>query len=178
MFIILTLTIFAIGTIFAGAVTDVIRLRIPNIIPIVVVAAFITCTVMAALFNHPMLTDTLLTHMIAAMTALAVMVVLFFMRLFGGGDAKLIPAVVLWIGVTGLPVFLMATAVTGGLLALLSVLMRKTSVGKHILTRLIRFEYLQSGWIAAMAKGENVVPYGVAIACGALAGFRSSGLLP
>lgn len=177
MLVILTLTVFSIGLLFAAAYSDVTRLRIPNFLPAIIVACFAVAYAIGIVFDTGLF-QSFQSHLIAGGGAFIIMTTLFFMNLFGGGDAKLIPAVALWVGIKGLPHFLMIMAIIGGLLALASIALRKTKHGQKIITTLIRYPAFQDGWGGALAKGENVVPYGVAIACGAVAGFRAGGLLP
>ena len=72
----------------------------------------------------------------------------------------------------------MVTSVVGGLLALISIAMRRTSVGQKVLTKLIQKPYLQNGWVSEMVKGKSTVPYGIAIAIGGIVAFRTIGYLP
>jgi prepilin peptidase CpaA len=84
----------------------------------------------------------------------------------GGGDAKLFAAAGLWLGWPATLPYLAVTALAGGALALTLLLMRSgwlrpytTGIG---------------GWFGRLATpGENV-PYGVAIAVGALLAFPQS----
>lgn len=84
----------------------------------------------------------------------------------GGGDAKLLAVATPWLGLVGLGPFLLVTAVAGGGLAVLLLLLRSGQVTP-----------LLSGgpsWLVRLAtRGENV-PYGVAIAVGALIAFPES----
>lgn len=177
MIIILTLILFTVGIIIAGGVTDFIKLKIPNLFPILIVTTFIIAYVINILMGLNAF-ESLKSHIITASVMFVIMLILFFFKLFGGGDAKIIPAITLWIGISGLPTFLMITSVMGGVLALISIGLRKTTIGQTLLTKLLRLPYMQNGWIASMAKGQNVVPYGIAIAIGAIASFRSVGYLP
>lgn len=177
MIIIMTLTFYVLCLVITAAYTDLIKLRIPNIMPVLITASFVLAIAIdvftgAGIFQSPT------SHLIAGAIVFAVMLILFFMRLFGGGDAKLIPAVALWVGLQGLPVFLMMTTIIGGILALLSIFLRKTKIGQTLLTKLLHYPKLTDGWFGAMAKGETVIPYGLAIAIGTFAAFRDVGLLP
>ena len=96
-------------------------------------------------------------HLMAGLAAFAISVLLFTFGVFGGGDAKMIPGVMLWLGPAAAMPFLVVMAVTGGALAILVVLARK--------------------WVPAGAAPDfaretlltgNGVPYGVAIAAGAI----------
>jgi prepilin peptidase CpaA len=88
--------------------------------------------------------------LIAAMLMLALGFLLFHLKMMGGGDAKLIAAVGLWVGTGQLGAFLFYTAVAGGVVAL--------SVLVHQRLRV-------QGSPAAM-EAAPTVPYGVAIAFG------------
>lgn len=177
MLFILTLILFTLGVIGAAAWSDFIKLRIPNILPLLVVGGFVIAFGIDALIQGGVF-QSWGSHALAGGAVFMVMIILFFMNLFGGGDAKLIPAVSLWIGVTGLPVFLMVTTAIGGVLALSSITLRRTKAGQAILTKLLQYPKLTDGWVGAMAKGEAVIPYGIAIAGGAVTAFCSVGLLP
>lgn len=84
----------------------------------------------------------------------------------GGGDAKLLAAAAPWLGLTTLAPFLIVTAVAGGVLALLLLNLRSG--------RLAPFLANAPPWITRLGtRGENV-PYGVAIAVGALVAFPDS----
>ena len=107
-----------------------------------------------------------LSHVGAAFTVLAVTFVFFARGWIGGGDAKLFAAVALWLGWSALLPFLAVTALAGGGLAL-SLLVMRSGWFRPVT---IGFR----GWIGRLATpGENV-PYGVAIAIGALAAFPTS----
>ncbi|HYD44799.1 MAG TPA: prepilin peptidase [Phenylobacterium sp.] len=84
----------------------------------------------------------------------------------GGGDAKMFAAAMPWLGLAGLGQYLMVTALAGGALAMFLLFMRSGRMSP----------ILGHGpsWLSRLAtRGENV-PYGMAIAVGALAAFPSS----
>lgn len=124
------------GTLVAAAVRDLRDRTIPNLLPAILIAAFVP----AAWFGELGSGQTAL-HVGAAAAALVVAAVLFALRAWGGGDAKLVAAVALWIGFVSMPRFLLVMSLAGGLLALALLL----------------------------ARGRNAkVPYGVAIALAGL----------
>lgn len=177
MIIILTLILFTSGLIIAASVTDILRMKIPNILPALIIAGF----VIAWGFKMALGLDVFQSassHFATAIVMLVIMMILFFAGVFGGGDAKIIPAITLWIGVQGLPTFLMMTSLAGGILAVISITLRKTTIGQKLLTKLINKPYLQNGWIGEMVKGRNTIPYGIAIAIGGITAFRTIGYLP
>ena len=80
------------------------------------------------------------------------------MDLVGGGDAKLLAAAALWLGFDQLVPFLAYVTIFGGALALLLLAYRRCPPARLPLP----------DWAARLhAKGEGM-PYGVAIAAGAL----------
>jgi prepilin peptidase CpaA len=101
--------------------------------------------------------------------ALVVGMGMFAVRWIGGGDAKLFAACALWLGWSAAPVFLLVTAVAGGALA----------VGLLNL----RADWMRAlipagpGWVERLRAQDGDVPYGVAIAIGALAAFPGSMLM-
>lgn len=176
--VLLTLTLFTSGLIIAGAVTDFLKLKIPNILPVLIILCFIGAYGLHTILDTNASFQELPSHLYAFGGTLVVMMLLFFLKLFGGGDAKIIAAIALWTGTGGLSMFLMLTTVAGGGLAILSIILRKTKIGQVIITRLLRMPYLKEGWVGALARGTNVVPYGIAIAIGGIGTFRSLGYLP
>jgi prepilin peptidase CpaA len=87
---------------------------------------------------------------LAALT-LAIGFALFGANMIGGGDVKLMAAVALWAGPIRLPLLIIATALAGGVVAILLLLYRW---GIRVRTR--------------EKSSPTVMPYGVAIAAGGL----------
>jgi prepilin peptidase CpaA len=93
---------------------------------------------------------------------------LFAAGWIGGGDAKLFAAAALWVGWPAGVTYLAATCIAGGGLAVALLGLRSTWVRP----------YLPGGpaWFGRLVEpGENV-PYGLAIAVGALVAFPASDL--
>jgi len=176
--VLLTLTLFTSGLIIASAVTDFLKLRIPNIISILIILCFVGAYGLHMVLETNASFQDLSSHLYAFGGTLVVMMVLFFLKLFGGGDAKIIAAISLWTGTQGLGMFLMLTTIAGGVLAITSIILRKTKIGQKLISKMLRYQSLQDGWVGALAKGTNVVPYGIAIAVGGIGAFRSLGYLP
>ncbi|WP_269515386.1 A24 family peptidase [Brevundimonas subvibrioides] len=93
---------------------------------------------------------------------------LFAGRIIGGGDAKLMAATCLWLGLGGAGMFLLYTGLFGGLLCMVLIAARKS---------LILPAGATPGWVATLMAPKGDLPYGVAICAGALAAFPSSPLL-
>lgn len=95
-------------------------------------------------------------HMLAGSIAFIIAVLAFMFGLFGGGDAKMIPGVILWVGPAGAMPFLYAMAFAGGGLAILVIIARKLVPA-----------YAAPGFAFETLQENKGVPYGVAIAIGA-----------
>ncbi|MBF0246684.1 MAG: prepilin peptidase [Alphaproteobacteria bacterium] len=143
-----------LGLVLYGAWSDARALRIPNWISLTILAAFFP---MAAVSGLP-LAD-VPWHVAAGLVTLVAGFTLFAFGLLGGGDAKLMAACALWIGWRDLWLFVLAVLLVGGVLSLLVILLRK-GLG------------LWPQWLVAHASGlftpNKAVPYGIAIAAGAL----------
>jgi len=93
---------------------------------------------------------------------------MFAMGWVGGGDAKLLASVALWMGWPTVLPFLLATALAGGALALILMQMRSNRL-RPLLVR-------GPPWVNRLAEG-NDAPYGLAIAVGGLILLPQSPLL-
>ena len=158
----LFLAILPALAIVAG-LTDLTSMKIPNWISLVLIAAFFPTALLLGL--APLA--------IAGQLGLAVVVLLIGMGLFalhflGGGDVKLMASACLWLGLSGSGVFVLATAVVGGLLCLALIIARA------------QFQpYLAGapGWVTQLMEPKGDIPYGVAIAAGVLVAYPSSPLM-
>ncbi len=103
----LALTIFLI----MASTFDLVSLRIPNIIPLALVALF-AVKVWSVAGPSPWY-----EHLGIAMLMLALGFLAFVGGMVGGGDAKLFAALALWFGPLSLPAFLLVTGIGGGLFA-------------------------------------------------------------
>jgi prepilin peptidase CpaA len=150
--------------VITAALRDVVSYTIPNWISLALAAAF---PVAALGLGLPL--QTLGLDLGVGVVALAAGMAMFALGWIGGGDAKLFAAAALWLGWPALLPFLAVTGLAGGALA----------VGLLSLRSPLLRGYVLSGpaWFARLAEpGENV-PYGVAIAIGALAAFPGSALM-
>lgn len=105
-------------------------------------------------------------HLLAGFIAFWISVLLFMGGIFGGGDAKMIPGVVLWIGPGGVMTFIYGTALVGGILVFLVLLARRLVPA-----------YAVPGFAFETLQEKRGVPYGVAIAAGAVLAAPHSPLL-
>ncbi len=146
-----------------AALQDVTSYTIPNWISVALALVFVPT---ALLLGVP--TAALMTHLGIGVIALLLGMIMFALGWIGGGDAKLFAAAGLWLGIPAGFTYLAVTGVAGGGLAL----------GLLGLRSLWLRPYVQTGpaWFGRLATpGENV-PYGVAIATGALVAFPLSTL--
>jgi prepilin peptidase CpaA len=148
----LAVTLF-FGLVALAAINDVAELRIPNRIS-ATIAALYPVHVLAAL--EPPAWPVALG---LASLVFAVGVALFACRVLGGGDVKLLAAITLWAGPLWLADFLIATAVAGGLLALLMMSPLRFSLA-------LALSNFGAREASETVLGRNL-PYGVAIAAGA-----------
>ena len=154
----------ALLLVLIAAFEDFRHLRIRNDICIAVAALFIPFAFTLSLHDVGM-------HVISAAIIFAVTATMFFMRLFGGGDAKLLAALALWFLPSGLPAFLMVMALTGGVIGVIALVLKKSGVLLKLSPRFPKLIQPEDGWFAALARGETVVPYGLAIAFAAAVTF-------
>ncbi len=96
--------------------------------------------------------------------ALAGGVAMFAAGWIGGGDAKLLAAASVWLGLPAIAPFLVFTALAGGALACALMVLRGAPLPVA----------RGPAWVSRLLKPKGDVPYGVAIAIGALAAFPSS----
>ena len=130
-----------------SAVSDVRAYVIPNSASLLIAGAYLVVAIFTP-YSH------LGGGLIAGAGSLALGLGLFAFGWMGGGDVKLFSALALWCGPTGLPAFLIITALAGAALALV------------MLSPLRRLAPHPSPEAAATAA--RPMPYGVAIATGGI----------
>lgn len=146
----------------AAATSDFLTLRIPNWLNAVIVLAFFP---MAIATGMPL--DAMLWHTLAAVIVLVVGFGLFSSGIIGGGDAKLLAAVALWLGWTTLTPFIVFTSLAGGVLALAVNLWSVAGVERDASTD-------GQSWMRRWISTKMKLPYGMAIAAGAILAFPGS----
>lgn len=150
--------VFPFAMAFAAA-TDLLTMTIPNRLSVALCAAFLLIAPLAGLSWQD-----LLSHLAAGSLMLLAGIVLFSLGWMGGGDGKLLAVASLWLGFEPMTQFLVYVVVLGGALALLILAYRKWPSGALPLPN----------WALRLhAKGEGM-PYGIAIAAGALAVYPST----
>jgi prepilin peptidase CpaA len=151
---------------FAGW-SDFRGLKIPNMVPVIIVAAFVPAFA-AVHFSGIKLFSPLAAHAGASVLVLLITFGLFALRVFGGGDAKLLSAYALWTGFAGMQPLLFYMAGSGFFVGLATIGIRKKKPFKNP---------REGSWIARAQAGENRVPYGIPIVIGAIIAFAMQGYL-
>ena len=155
----LAATWFPLLLIVAGA-GDALSMRISNRLNLLVALSFFPMA-LAAGMPLPMLG----LHVATGLALLLAGYALFALRLFGGGDAKLLAAAGLWLGYPASLGFLSYTAVVGGVLAMAVVLWSFVKLDSEI----------REGFIARRLQFINPdLPYGLALAVGGILAFSQS----
>jgi prepilin peptidase CpaA len=142
--------VFAVMLCYA-CVTDIRRLRIPDAVPLTVVALFF---LNYWLRGAP---DALAPHLWVGGTAFLLFLGLYLLGGFGAGDVKLIGALMLWAGARDGLDFLTVMAFTGGIIAVLLMALRKAMTVWPAVKA-----YIPSRRLKAWAR-RRIFPYGVPI---------------
>jgi len=111
----------------AASCFDVLRLRIPNIIPLGLILLFALQLLVEPGVHAP------LDHLLAMALALLILLPVFVLDMLGGGDIKLLAAVALWLGMQKLAALLILVGIVGGVFALFWLAMRwliRTGLGE------------------------------------------------
>ncbi len=147
-----------------AAISDLTTMTIPNRLTMGLAFAFVP----VGLLLHLSLQQWGI-HIGLGAAGLVIGMVLFALRLMGGGDAKLIAAAALWMGLEGFVALLVYTAIAGGIL----------SVGL-ILSRRLFWAYAPKlpAWLGRHLEPKGDIPYGIAICAGGLAACFKSDLFP
>lgn len=146
-----------------GGVYDLTTMTIPNWISVVLVAAFFPVAFMLGLSWQDMA-----VALGMGFAALVIGIALFAFKVLGGGDAKIMAASALWLGLSGILPFLAVTALAGGALAVLLLGARKWAPVLPVVF---------PDWMKRLLQPEGDIPYGVAIAVGAVFAFPYSQML-
>lgn len=149
--------------VIVAGLKDLTSMTIPNWISGLLVVFFLPAALAVGL--PPM---QMAVHLGISVLALFIGAGMFALRWLGGGDAKLMAAACLWLGLEGSGMFLLWTGVVGGLFCL-----------ALIFARFHSRPYLAGapGWLVTLMEPKGDIPYGVAIAAGALMAYPASPLM-
>lgn len=148
----LLFSLFPLAVAYAGF-SDFFSMRISNWVSIVLLAAFFLLA--------PFVLDIKVIgwHVVTFAVVLAIAFGLFAAGLLGGGDAKLLAVIALWLGLEFMVPYMFYLAIFGGLLALAFIVFRKFTLP----------EGLRSiPWLARLHSKTEGIPYGVALGAAAL----------
>lgn len=134
-----------------AALSDIRAFRIPNIYAALIILLFVATRALTGFSAADW------GHALHFGIALAAGMLLFRLGWVGGGDAKLYAAAALWFAGIDAALLIFATGIAGFLLAVFYLLRRKF-------------------WSTGASRSERRIPYGVAIAGGALLLGISAGL--
>ncbi|MGE4313690.1 MAG: prepilin peptidase [Pseudobdellovibrionaceae bacterium] len=157
-FVFLTLYLFSVFAAFGAATyaawSDFKGLRIPNSVPLIALISFAIAYLSAwAAGATELVFGPLGSHLGAALILFLMTFLLFVFKAFGAGDAKMASAYGLWCTWALFPGFLMVMTLSGAILALFALVLRKVPLS----------EKWQIYWLAHIKAGKNAVPYGIAI---------------
>jgi prepilin peptidase CpaA len=141
----------------ASCITDIRSMRIPNTHVVVVLVLF-----GIAFATTPDAFHTLWEHAAAMLVFLVLTYIMFAFGMLGAGDAKYGAALALWVGLPGLMAYVFFMAIIGGVLGVLSLVLRKYRPVKNPRA---------GSWVATVQDGGNAVPYGIALSIGVWAAF-------
>ena len=137
-----------------AACSDLLTMRISNALVAGVIVGFVGVALVVGM--SPTLMG---MHLAAGALVLAVTFTLFALGWIGGGDAKLAAGIAMWMGFEFMLPFLLYAAVLGGVLTLALVIGRRWALPAPLLS---------VGWIQRLHHPKTGVPYGVALAIGAM----------
>lgn len=147
------LLVFPAVMAFAAAM-DLFTMTIPNKVPLLLLAVFVCLAPFAGLGWVE-----LASHVGVAFGALLLGMFCFARGWIGGGDAKLFAATALWFGHEHLLNYSMFAALIGGALTMLFLFGRNIPLPQML---------ARQTWIARLHDSKAGVPYGIALAAGAL----------
>ena len=134
--------------------SDMFTMQISNMISLALIAGFVFFGFMIG-----MDIQTMLWHFAIFAIVLAVTFTLFALGIFGGGDAKLIPCTALWLGWEHTMTYIHVSALIGAILALVIMRWRYQPLPDRI---------TNVEWVGRLYNAKNGIPYGVALAAGAM----------
>jgi len=149
------LLLFVVPALLAlAAGWDLTSYTIPNSLS----AALIVVFALFAVTTH-MTLGAMGTHLLAGAVGLFAGFALFALGTIGGGDAKLFAAIALWLGFANLLDFTLAASLFGGALAILILGLRHVPLPALLCGQ---------SWLMRLHDEKSGIPYGVALAAGAL----------
>jgi prepilin peptidase CpaA len=137
-----------------AASSDIFTMTISNRVSLALVAGFVVLALLSGMGFYD-----ILTHFGAGALVLVVAFACFAMGWIGGGDAKVAAAAALWFGFGHLMDYLLYASLFGGALTILLLQFRQWP---------LPYMLVGQRWLLKLHAGETGVPYGIALAIGAL----------
>lgn len=150
--------------VIVGALRDLTSYTIPNWVSGLLILSFFP-----AAFALGLPLPTIGLNLSVGVVALLIGMVMFALNWIGGGDAKLFAAGALWLGWPACADYLIVTGLAGGVLTMALLSLRSPLLRPYVLTG--------PAWVHRLAEPKGDLPYGVAIAVGALVAFPGSTLM-
>lgn len=150
--------------VIVGGIRDLTSYIIPNWISGLLILGFAPA---ALLLGLPL--SLIGLHLGVGVVALVIGMAMFALNWIGGGDAKLFAASALWLGWPSSLEFVLVTGLAGGVLTFALFGLRSPLLRPYVLSG--------PGWVNRLAEPKGDLPYGVAIAIGALVAFPGSALM-
>lgn len=154
----------AVALLAASAGWDLASYTIPNFFPAALIAAYVAFVLVSPAEPMGVKLEIVGWHFLAGLAGLSLGFALFAFGLIGGGDAKLLAAITLWLGLQPVANSLLlqfgfATALFGGVLAIVLIVLRQYPLPGFLLGQT---------WIMRLHNSKAGIPYGVALAAGAV----------
>ena len=137
-----------------AAASDLFTMTISNRVSLALAAGFLALAILSG-----MAPSDILAHLGAGATVLAVAFFCFAMGWVGGGDAKVAASAALWFGFGHLLDYLVYASLFGGALTLLLLQFRQWP---------LPYSLAGQTWLIRLHAKESGIPYGIALAIGAL----------
>lgn len=147
-----------------AASSDLFTMTISNRLTLALAGAFFPLTLITG-----MSLAAIGWHMAAAGLVLTIAFIFFWRSWIGGGDAKLAAATALWLGFDHLLDFMIYAALLGGVLTVIMLQFRRLPL-PGVLAR--------HAWIQRLHEKNGGVPYGIALAAGAMLVYPHTGWMP
>jgi prepilin peptidase CpaA len=144
------LALILLALLVLAAVEDAVRLRISNLIVLLTIVAAVAAAVIGGLQSSLWQNFAVFAFLLLIGTPV------FAAGKLGGGDVKLLAAAGLWFDIRGAATMLVAVMLAGGVLAIIVLVLRALSWSEAARRR------------AVILRPKGGIPYGVAIAAGAL----------
>jgi prepilin peptidase CpaA len=154
------LSLFPALMAFAAA-SDLFTMTISNRVSILLAAAFLVLAVASGMDPYD-----IASHLGAGALVLAIAFGCFAMGWVGGGDAKVAAAAALWLGFGHLLHYLLYASLFGGVLTIVLLQMRQWP---------LPYALTGQSWLLRLHAKESGIPYGIALATGALMIYPETG---